>query len=180
MPVTAPRPASKGEKGKAKALERSAAPCYQTIINAFVKDSGRPVPLCTVYTLLMVASHRGLDVSWQGSAWADSSFYTSSADDTYLKAVCGSIHGTPDKQFFLFNDNLHGQTTDEFKSLTMPLCKAILWILPAGCTDEIQPIDAGYGRLVLVHVGKAIDQWLLDADHVELWQAHKLTTSQRK
>ena len=80
----------------------------------------------------------------------------------------------------MFADNLVAQTTDDVESVLMPQSNTSLRLLPAGCTDEIQPIDAGYGRLVLVHVGKAIDQWLLDADHVELWQAHKLTTSQRK
>ncbi|CAN0572255.1 unnamed protein product, partial [Laminaria digitata] len=43
-----------------------------------------------------------------------------------------------------------------------------------------RPIDAGYGRLFKVHVGKALDQWLMDADHMELWESNKLTASQRR
>ena len=74
----------------------------------------------------MVASHRGVDVSWQGWDWADSSSCTSSADDTYLMAVCGSFLGAPDKQFFLFADDLHGQTTDEFKSVVVQHCNTLL------------------------------------------------------
>ena len=78
----------------------------------------------------------------------------------------------------MFADSLHGQTTDEFKSVLLQQCNTLLWRLPAGYTDEIQPIDAGYLRLFKVHMGKALDKCLLDADHVELRQSIKLTTSQ--
>lgn len=71
-------------------------------------------------------------------------------------------------QFILFADNIHGQTTDEFKSVLLKQCNTLLRLLPAGCTDEIQPVDAGYGRIFKVHVDKALDKGLLDADHVEL------------
>ena len=56
----------------------------------------------------------------------------------------------------------------------------LLWPLPSGCTDGSQLIDAGYGLLFKMHVGKALDKWLMDADHVELWESNKLTTSQRR
>ena len=32
----------------------------------------------------------------------------------------------------LFADNLHGQTTDEFQSVSMQQCNTLLWFLPAG------------------------------------------------
>ena len=82
------------------------------------------------------------------------------------------------KQFILFADSLHGQTTDEFKSVLVQQCNTLLWRLPAGYTDEIQPIDSGYGRLFKAHMGKTLDRWLLEADHVELWESNTLTTSQ--
>ena len=56
----------------------------------------------------------------------------------------------------------------------MHQCNTLLWLLPAGCPDEIQHIDAGYGRIF-----KALDKWMLDADHVELWKSNKLKASQR-
>ena len=52
--------------------------------------------------------------------------------------------------------------------------------MPTGCADEIQSIAAGYGRFFKEHVGKALDKWLLDADHEELWESNKLTASQRR
>ena len=47
-------------------------------------------------------------------------------------AVCGSSLGAPDEQLILFADNLHGQTTDEFQSVSMQQCNTLLWFLPAG------------------------------------------------
>ena len=82
--------------------------------------------------------------------------------------MCGSSVGAPDEQFLLFADNLHGQTTDEFRSVLIQQCNTLLWLLPAGCTDAIQPNSAGYGRLFKVHVSNALDDWLLVAHHVEL------------
>ena len=92
--------------------------------------------------------------------------------------MCGPSLGAPDEQFIWFADSLHGQTTDEFESELVQQCNTLLWRLPAGYTDEIQPIDAGYGRLFKAHMGKTLDRWLLEADHVELWESNTLTTSQ--
>ena len=83
-------------------------------MNAVIKGSGQPVRLYIIENMFLVASHRGVDVSWQCCAWADSSFCTSWADDTYRKAVYGSTLGAPDEQCMrLFADNLpkpdHGQ-----------------------------------------------------------------------
>ena len=72
----------------------------------------------------------------------------------------------------MFADNLHGQTSDEFNSVFMQQCNTLLWLLTARCTDEIRPIDAGYGRLFKVHVSKANYKWLLDAYFVELWESN--------
>ena len=80
--------------------------------------------------------------------------------------MCNSSLGAPDEQYIWFADNLNDQTADEFKSMLMQQCNSLLWLLSAGCKDEIQPIDAGYGPLFEVHAGKALDKWLLDADGI--------------
>ena len=93
--------------------------------------------------------------------------------------MCGSTLGPPDEQSIVFANSLHGQTSDEFKNvLIVQQCNTLLWRLPAGYTDEIQPIDAGYGRLFKVHMSNALDKWLLDPDNVEFWESNKLTASQ--
>ena len=59
-------------------------------------------------------------------------------------------------------------------------CSTLLWLLPPKCTDEVQPVDSGYGRLFKVIVGKSLDAWLLNADNVERWESNKLTASDRR
>ena len=126
------------------------------------------------------AWHPGVDIYWQGCAWADSAFCNSWAGNTFRKGVCGASIEVPEKESILFADNLYGQTTDEFKRALSEKCNTLLWLLPPKCTDEVQPVDAGYGKLFKVYVGQALDKWLLDGDNVEKWESNKLTASDRR
>ena len=126
------------------------------------------------------AWHTGVDVYWQGCVWADSGFCNSWAGNTFRKAVCGGSSAAPKEQSVLFADNLYGQTTDEFKRVLKEECNTLLWLLPPKCTDEVQPVDAGYGKLFKVYVGNALDAWLLNGDNVEKWESNKLTASDRR
>ena len=126
------------------------------------------------------AWHIGVDVYWQGCAWADSGFCNSWAGNTFRKAVCGGSTAAPKEQSVLFADNLYGQTTDEFKRVLKEECNTLLWLLSPKCTDEVQPVDAGSGKLFKVYVGKALDAWLLNGDNVEKWESNKLTASDRR
>ena len=49
--------------------------------------------------------------------------------------------------------------------------------MPPKCTDEVKPVDAGYGKLFKVYVGQALYKWLLGGDNVEKWESSKLTAS---
>lgn len=86
----------------------------------------------------------------------------------------------PKEEFILFADNLHGQTTEEFKRILKRECDTLLWLLPPGCTDEVQPVDAGYGRLFKVYVAQELDAFLLDGDTVGRWESNKRTASDRR
>ena len=44
-----------------------------------------------------------------------------------------------------------------------------VWFVVSGCTDLIQPIDAGIGRPIRIYVGHALDRWLSIYDNLELW-----------
>ena len=46
--------------------------------------------------------------------------------------------------------------------------------------DEVQPVDAGYGRLVKVDMAQALDEWLLNGDNIEMWKPNTLTASERR
>ena len=125
------------------------------------------------------AWHKGVEVYWQACAWADSAFCNSWAGHTYRKGVGGSSIAAPEEQSILFADNLYGQTTEDFKRV-LKECNTLLWLLPPKCTDEVQPVDAGYGRLFKVLVGKSLDAWLLNGGNVERWESNKLTASDRR
>ena len=133
-----------------------------------------------VYAVERAAWHPGVDIYWQGCAWADSAFCNFWAGNTFRKGVCGASTEVPEKESILFADNLYGQTTDEFKRALSEKCNTMLWLLPPKCTDEVQPVDAGYGKLFKVYVGQALDKWLLDGDNVENWESNKLTASDRR
>ena len=94
-----------------------------------------------------------------------------------LKGVDGKL---PAAQSLLLMDNLHGQTTAEFKMYLHKFCNTLLWHLPAGCTDEVQPIDAGYGRLLKVYTGQALDEWLGHGENLQKWECNALTASERR
>ena len=118
-----------------------------------------------------------MDVYWQGCSWADSAFCSSWEGNTYRKGICSSSIAAPEEQSILFADNLYGQTTGEFKRVMKKECNTLLWRLPPGCTNEVQPVDAGYEKLVKVHVGKALGAWRLNGDSVKKWESNKLTSS---
>ncbi|CAN0033077.1 unnamed protein product, partial [Pylaiella littoralis] len=126
------------------------------------------------------AWHPEVDVEWQACAWADSSFCNSWAKNTYRKAVCGTSLTPPKEESILFADNLHGQTTEEFRRILKQDCNTLLWLVPPRCTDEVQPVDAGYGRLFEVYVRKELDVFLPEGDNVERWESNKLTASDRR
>ena len=125
------------------------------------------------------AWHKGMEVYWQACAWADSAFCNSWAGNTYRKGVGGSSIAAPEEQPIIFADNLYGQTTEDFKRV-LKECNTLLWPLPPKCTDEVQPVDAGYWRLFKVLVGKSLDAWRLHGDNVERWESNKLTASDRR
>ena len=112
------------------------------------------------------AWHPGVDVDSQGCAWADSDYCNPWVDKTFKAAVTGGFGVKPPEQSIVFADNLHGQTTEEFEKYLMEGCNTLLGLLPPGCTDEVQSVDAGYGRLVKL-VGKGLEAWHEEGDNVE-------------
>ena len=52
--------------------------------------------------------------------------------------------------------------------------------MPAGYTDQAQPIDDGAGRQYKIYVGQEEDAWLEDDDNLRKWENNELTTSNRR
>ncbi|CAB1104834.1 unnamed protein product [Ectocarpus sp. CCAP 1310/34] len=97
----------------------------------------------------------GVDVLFQENAWMDGPTCMAWAKNSFLRSIKGEEGVVPEEQSILFADNLHAQTTDEFKKFLHGECNTLLRLLPPKLTDELQPVDAGYGRLLKVEVAGA-------------------------
>ena len=57
----------------------------------------------------------------------------------------------------------------------------LLWPPPPGCTDEVQPIDAGYGRLLKLYCGRQeLDAWLKHGENLQKWEINRVTAFVRR
>ena len=117
-----------------------------------------------------------MHVYFQPKAWADPAFSVAWAKRTFLPAVAAT--GT--SRAILFTDGLAGQsaTTGQFKSTMAeghPSVNTLVWNFPPGCTDEVQPVDAGYGFEVIREVGRVQMQWLDRVTdgvaNIDLWES---------
>ena len=125
------------------------------------------------------AYDKRVDVYFQSYAWADSDFCIQWARRTFQRGLKGADDELPAAQSLLLMDNLHGHTTEEFKMYLHMFCNTLLWHFPAGCTDEVQPIDAGYGRRLKVNTGQALDEWFRHGDNLLKLECNALTASER-
>lgn len=119
-----------------------------------------------------------IDVFWQSKAWVDRKVAAEWAERTFKPAVAAAIEAKGGDLAILFADNLDAQTCDPFKA-SVSKAKAIVYNLASGCTDEIQPVDAGYGREVKRQYGIAMAKWLLPDANLEKWEGG-MTASERR
>ncbi|CAB1101298.1 unnamed protein product [Ectocarpus sp. CCAP 1310/34] len=97
----------------------------------------------------------GVDVLFQENAWMDGPTCMAWAKNSFLRSITGEEGVVPEEQPILFADNLHAQTTDEFNKSLHGECNTLLRLLHPKLTDELQPVDTGYGRLLTVEVAGA-------------------------
>ena len=85
----------------------------------------------------------------------------------------------PEEESLLFCDNLDAQIQPEFlaKLETVNCCRNLS---PAECTDQVQAIDAGFGRQLKVEVGNEYEEWLEDDDNLDKWENGKLSASDKR
>ena len=57
--------------------------------------------------------------------------------------------------------------------------QTLLWLLPSGCTDEVQAIDGGYGQLLKVDSGKRLDEWVHVEQNFDNWVSGNFPASGR-
>ena len=126
------------------------------------------------------AYHKNVDVFFQENALADQKFCMEWAQRSYRKSLMRGRSHLPQERSVLLMDNLHAQTTDAFKEFLSEHCNTLASYFPVNNTDEVQPVDAGVGRMLKVEVGRQLDIWLGQADNLEKWESDKLTASDRR
>ena len=52
--------------------------------------------------------------------------------------------------------------------------------VPAGKTDQVQPVDRGKGRQIKIYIGQEEDKWLEDDDNLQKYENNELTASDRR
>eukprot|EP00903_Cladosiphon_okamuranus_P018578 g17101.t1 len=122
-----------------------------------------------------------VDVFFQENAWADDNFCLEWAKQCFRPSLMAASGGrVPEAQTVLLADNLHGQTTEQFREYLYKECNTLLWLYASQCTDELQPVDAGYGRRIQVGVGVKLDLWLEHGENLQKWENGTLTASERR
>ena len=86
-----------------------------------------------------------------------------------------------DQSYLLFHDNLHSQTTSDFKAaLKSNGVKGYSHALLAGNTDGLQPVDGGVGALLKAEQEEVFDEWLENADNWKEWTSTRMKAPRKR
>ena len=78
----------------------------------------------------------------------------------------------------LFTDNVGFQQTQAFHEGCREM-NTIVYLLPDNHTDKVQPVDAGFGRMMKQKIGEAMQMWLEKEENLEMWQ-DKISAKNRR
>jgi hypothetical protein len=91
-------------------------------------------------------------VRFQPKAWYDEATCLKYAKERFPTITADARRRG--RESVLITDNLHGQTTYDFKDVLYRRASTKVHLLPGGVTDLIQLIDAGFGYLVKYYIGE--------------------------
>jgi hypothetical protein len=118
--------------------------------------------------------HPQVNVQWQEKAWYSADLCVEYASTVWSKHWAKSAKNKG--RFFAVIDNLHGQTTPEFRH-RMAALGCDVWFGPSRMTDDWQVIDRGPGKLLKDKMGELMDE---DEDLADPERRAKLTASDRR
>ena len=119
--------------------------------------------------------HPDVLVQWQKKAW-----YDSNTCNKWAALACIEFIKKEEGPHLILCDNLSGQTTEEFKKVLKKHGDATVHNLLAGCTDDIQVVDAGFGALIKRHKEEVESEWLEDDGNWQRWSGGRLSASERR
>ena len=119
---------------------------------------------------------------WQPKAWYDSKTCNQWVVDYAVDEILKTDLSRGQRHLVLC-DNLGGQTkktNPKFAKLLLDLCGADVWNLLAGCTDEIQVVDAGFGALTKRCTEEVQMEWMHDDENWAEWTGDNLSASRKR
>ena len=94
------------------------------------------------------------------------------------KTLAPGFGNSPEEKV-IFADNVTFQQDKKFHDTCRHELNTIVYLLPENHTDKIQPIDAGFGKMLKTKIGQEMDKWLEEKDNLELWH-DEITARQRR
>ena len=125
---------------------------------------------------------QGLVVLWQDKAWVDRPLAVEWVEDgikPFIEAERRAGVAMRWTRYLLFQDNLDSQKQPEYIDLLKEWCVDD-HKLPPNETDQVQPIDRGFGRQIKIYLGQYMDEWLDYDDNLERWEDNSFTASDRR
>ncbi len=119
--------------------------------------------------------HPDVLVMWDKKAWYNSV----KCNEWVVLAALEFLH-KKDGPHLIICDNLSGQTTPEFKRLLKKHADGTVHNLLAGCTDEVQVVDAGFGALIKRKTLDVQTEWLAVDENWKEWTGSHLSASRRR
>ena len=104
---------------------------------------------------------KDIDVYFQQCAWVDSEINTKWAQIS-LK---NGLKGDPAEKI-LFADNVGFQQAQNFHEVCRDF-NTVVYFLPENHTDKVQPIDAGYGKMMKMKIDEQMEKWLEEEENLE-------------
>jgi DDE superfamily endonuclease len=115
-------------------------------------------------------------VMWQPKAWADRDVTNKWAEELF-GPFCQLHHAN--EPSLLFCDNLESQVQENFANILQTFgCRRFL--LPANCTEFLQPVDAGLGRSLKARIARELEKWLQLEENLDLWENGQLSASDKR
>ena len=112
-------------------------------------------------------------VYFQSNAWMDAEVNLKWTKHTLKDGLKDDFN----TEKVLFADNVGFQQTQAFHEACREM-NTIVYLLPDNHTDKVQPVDAGFGRMMKQKIGEAMQMWLEKEENLEMW--HDKTSAKNR
>lgn len=113
-------------------------------------------------------------VYFQSNAWMDAEINLKWTKHTLKDGLKDDFN----TEKVLFADNVGFQQTQAFHEACREM-NTIVYLLPDNHTDKVQPVDAGFGRMMKQKIGEAMQMWLEKEENLEMWH-DKISAKNRR